>query len=451
MKNNLLLEIRRVHEIMGVSTKVLIQEHVTAVKLIRDIISSFGDNPVRSFIKNSKNYVKQTSDDLLEKFKLGTITDDELKLFLKNIRWDDFIKKYLTNPDLFGSMFVDTIEKYYQGVIKNPSKYNEVITKLNSIIDDRTYFPEMPLMIKNAIKRQIKSKMDDALNKSSSNKGTKPIGKTIKGGKTINWVDVFIKGFKEGWSAPGILRSVLNWNTFMPKQNAKGWELALKWFFFGTTRSIPKGFKEIYSALRKKGASEDFAKILATKIISVPAEVFARWVIINGVIFVFNLIVAYVRENGGDENDKRKNGELATIAWRDIQTHWGELGPSWVWPVATVWGPIVEIVEGIFRRETPEEVYDKVKLGELPEQKEKEKLDSVIENTGNNENINKSNDIENFKEFLKSSWGGAYDETKYEITSDNKYYTVKDKQTNDSWYYEKNNDTFKYVAEPTNN
>ena len=112
MKNNLLLEIRRVHEIMGVSTKVLIQEHVTAVKLIRDIISSFGDNPVRSFIKNSKNYVKQTSDDLLEKFKLGTITDDELKLFLKNIRWDDFIKKYLTNPDLFGSMFVDTIEKY---------------------------------------------------------------------------------------------------------------------------------------------------------------------------------------------------------------------------------------------------------------------------------------------------------------------------------------------------
>jgi hypothetical protein len=63
----------------------------------------------------------------------------------------------------------------------------------------------------------------------------------------------------------------------------------------------------------------------------------------------------------------------------------------------------------------------------------------------------KSNDVENFKTFLKSDWGGAYDETKYEITSDGKYYTVKDKQTNDSWYYEKNNDTFKYVAEPTNN
>jgi len=174
MKNNLLLEIHRVHEIMGVKTKVLIQEQATAVKLIKNVISSFGDDSFSKFIKNSKNYVKQTSDDLLKKFKSGTITDDELKLFLKNINWDEFAKTYLKNPDLFGSVFVDTIEKYYNGVIKNPSKYNEVIAKLNGIIDDKTYFTEMPISLKNSIKRQIKSKMDDALSKSKSSSKPKP-------------------------------------------------------------------------------------------------------------------------------------------------------------------------------------------------------------------------------------------------------------------------------------
>lgn len=174
MKNNLLLEIHRVHEIMGVKPNLVIQEQVTVTKLLKNVISSFGDDSFTKFIKTGKNYVKQTSDDLLKKFKAGTITDDELKLFLKNINWDEFSKTYLKNPDLFGDVFVDTVEKYYNGIIKNPSKYNDVITKLNSIIDDKTYFTEMPISLKNSIKRQIKSKMDDALSKSKSTSKPKP-------------------------------------------------------------------------------------------------------------------------------------------------------------------------------------------------------------------------------------------------------------------------------------
>lgn len=177
MKNNLLLEIHRVHEIMGVKTTSLIQENVTVTNLLKNVISSFGDDSFTKFIKNSKNYAKQTSDDLLRKFKDDTITNDELKLFLKYINWDEFAKTYIKNPELFGSVFVDTVEKYYKGVIKNPTKYNEVIAKLNGIIDDKTYFIEMPTSLKNSIKRQIKTKMDDALLKSkpSSKPKSKPI------------------------------------------------------------------------------------------------------------------------------------------------------------------------------------------------------------------------------------------------------------------------------------
>lgn len=384
MENSLLLEIYRTHQIMGIVTPSLIQEQATAVKLVKSVLTSFGDDAFTNFIKKGKNYTKQYSDDLLRKFKSGVITDDELKIFLKNIDWNGFAKKYLTNPDLFGTLFVETIEKYYKGVIRDPSKYNEVITKLNSIIDDKSFFTEIPLSLKNSIKKQIKDKMDDALLRSK--KGNKPNPKP-KPSKSIEWLDVIRKGFMEGWKAPGIIRSVFNWNSFIPKQDIKGWQLALRWFFTGTTRSIPKGFNQIYSVLVKKGVSKDFAKILTTKIISVPSEVFARWVIINGVVFVFNLIVAYVRENGGEENSKRENGELVMLGWEDIKKNWGGFGPHWVWPVATVWGPIIKIVEGIIRRETPGEIYDKIKSGELPEQKEKEKLDSEIENAGKNETI----------------------------------------------------------------
>lgn len=454
MKNNLLLEIHRVHEIMGVETTLLIKEQTTAIKLIKNVLTSFGDNTFVNFIKTGKNYSKQLSDDLLIKFKLGTITDDELKLFLKNINWDSFAKTYLTNPDLFGSLFVETIEKYYKGVIKNPSKYNEVISKLNSIIDDKTYFTEMPLTLKNAIKRQIKTKMDDALSLSNKRINPKPKPKyKSKTNKTIKWLDIIRKGFLEGWRAPGIIRSVFNWNTFLPNQNVKGWQLALRWFFTGTTRSIPKGFKEVWSVLVKKGVNKDFAKILATKIISVPSEVFARWVIINGVVFVFNLIVAYVRENGGDENTKREKGRLVMLAWEDIKNNWGEFSPHWVWPVATVWGPIIDIVDGIIRRETPGEIYDKIRLGQLPEQKEKEKLDSEIENADKNKTIidkikDKKNEIVNkfentplgFEMYVKSK--GLTIKTPYDGVSGQTNENDTSGAKTNNWYFDVDKNTF---------
>ena len=456
MENNLLLEIYRTHQIMGIVTPSLIQEQATAVKLVKNVLTSFGDDAFKNFIKKSANYTKQYSDDLLRKFKSGVITDDELKLFLKNIDWGGFAKKYLTNPDLFGSLFVETIDKYYKGIIRDPSKYNEVINKLNAIIDDKSFFTEMPISLKNSIKKEIKAKMDDAL--LMSKKGNKPKPKpkpNPKPGKTIEWLDVIRKGFMEGWKAPGIIRSVFNWNTFLPNTNTKGWQLALRWFIFGTTRSIPKGFSQIYSVLVKKGVSKDFAKILATKIISVPSEVFARWVIINGVVFVFNLIVAYVRENGGEENSKRENGVLAMLAWEDIKKNWGGFSPHWVWPVATVWGPIIDIINGVFRRETPGEIYDKIKSGNLPEQKEKEKLDSEIEKAGEDKTIidkikDKKDEIVNkientplgfeiFCKLKKMTIQTPYDGVSAQT---NEFVPLPNNEQTNNWYFEPAKNTF---------
>jgi hypothetical protein len=222
---------------------------------------------------------------------------------------------------------------------------------------------------------------------------------------TIKGLDILGKGFREGYNAPSLLKSVLNWNTFIPEQNAKGWRIFTRWLLTGTTRSISKGFQQVWDTLVKQGIGKDFAKILAIKITSVGAEVFMRWLILNGVIFVFNQIVSYVRENGGDENSKRKNASLVMLAWEDLKNNWGEFGPRWVWPIGTVWGPIVETVDGILRRETPGEIYDKIKSGNLPEQKELEKLNTEVENaTLEKPSITDKGELILFKKKVKSKY-----------------------------------------------
>ena len=166
MNNNLITEIYRTQEIMGIKSNNILLEQVSAVNMIRKVLTSSGDDVVKKYIKVGRGFTQEMSDDLFRKFKSGNLTDDELKLFLKKINWNSFAKDYISNPNLFGESFILRLNKDYKGIIKNPSKYNKVLGEFNDLIDDKTYFPDMPTELRSAIKRQIKSKMDDALSKS---------------------------------------------------------------------------------------------------------------------------------------------------------------------------------------------------------------------------------------------------------------------------------------------
>ena len=222
---------------------------------------------------------------------------------------------------------------------------------------------------------------------------------------TIKGLDILGKGFREGWNAPSLLKSVFNWNTFVPKNNAKGWVIFMRWLLTGTTRSIPKGFQQVWDTLVKQGIGKDFAKILAIKITSVGAEVFQRWLILNGAMFLLNQAISYWREMGGNEMSKRESTTLLEDAVTDLENNWGKFGPRWVWPVGTVTEPIITMVRGILKRETPTEIYDKIKSGNLPEQKELEKLNTEVENaTLEKPSVTDKGELMLFKTKIKSKY-----------------------------------------------
>lgn len=397
MNNKLINELYRINQLMGVDDVIVENVGTPIISSLQRIFSNLSDDAIEKFVvKTGVSSTDNALDNIVAKLKAGQpIGKKSLNLLLSQIDGRQLAKTFTKSKILMGDNFYDDIIQHQKTLKSDPKKYNDIIDEINSAIDNVPYLKNLPDNLKKGLKVELKTKMDDAVKGSKSNTSLN----TIKG------LDILGKGFREGYNAPSVLRGVLNWNSFIPGQNAKGWVLAMRWLFTGTTRSIPKGFQEVWSVLVKNGVSKDFAKILAIKITSVGAEVFMRWLILNGVIFVFNQIVSYVRENGGDENSKRKNASLVMLAWEDLKNNWGEFGPRWVWPIGTVWEPIVETVDGILRRETPTEIYDKIKSGNLPEQKELEKLNTEVENaTLEKPSVTDKGELMLFKTKIKSKY-----------------------------------------------
>jgi hypothetical protein len=122
-------------------------------------------------------------------------------------------------------------------------------------------------------------------------------------------------------------------------------------------------------------------------------------------MFILNQLISYWREMGGNEMSKRESTTLLEDAVTDIENNWGKFGPRWVWPVGTVTEPIITMVRGILKRERPGQIYDKIKSGNLPEQKELEKLNAEVENaTLEKPSLTDKGELMIFKRKVKSKY-----------------------------------------------
>jgi hypothetical protein len=372
MENKLINELYRINQLMGVDNVIVENVATPIFSAVQKIFANLSDDVIEKFVvKTGIPATDDALDNIITKLKAGqTISKKSLNLLLSQIDGGKLSKIYTESKILMGPDFYDSIIRYEKILKSDPKKYSEAIDSINRVINDVPYLKNLPDNLKKSLKLELKTKMDDAVKGSKSNTSLNP----IKG------LDILGKGFSEGWKAPSLWKSVFNWNTLIPEYNAKGWRIFTRWLLTGTTRSVKKGFQELWSEFVKQGISKDFAKILAIKITSVGAEVVQRWVFLNGVMFVLNIIITFWRENGGEEMSKRESTSFLEDAITDLQNNWGKFGPRWVWPVGTVTEPIFTMVRGIVKRETPGQIYDKIKSGNLPEQKELEKLNTEVEN-----------------------------------------------------------------------
>ena len=295
MENKLINELYRINQLMSVDNVIVESVTTPMVRSLQTLFSKISDDVVDTFvIKTGVQATDDALDNIVNKLRTGqTIGKKSLNLLISQIDGSKLAKIFTKSKILLGDDFYDDIIRYEKLLKSDPKKYQEAVNSINAVVDNVPYLKNLPDNLKKSLKLELKSKMDDAVKLSNKTSATHS---TIKG------VNILCKGFKEGWNAPSLLKGVLNWSKFIPGQDVKGWVIFTRWLFSGTTRSIPKGFQQVWDILVKQGVGKDFAKILAIKITSVGAEVFKRWLYLNGTIFVFNQIVAYVRENGGEEN-----------------------------------------------------------------------------------------------------------------------------------------------------
>jgi len=159
MNKELLFEINRINELLN--NKPLIIEQAVE-KFLKNILTDIGETGFRNILKKIS---KQEADELLVKLKSGTtLADDEVALILQKINPSKLANNMLSS-NLMGTAFKSTYKKYVNGLLKNPNKYDNVLNQLYNGIDSNPGLTDAPQTIKDALKKQIKTNLDNDLAK----------------------------------------------------------------------------------------------------------------------------------------------------------------------------------------------------------------------------------------------------------------------------------------------
>ena len=176
MRREILSEINRFREIIGLN---ILNEGIIPSSLVDDLAKAFGKSEDEFFQRLEKkeltalnkvfddvaNTTGKSSDELIQGFKSGTLDDFAEDLFVSKLIQSGTenlkqaaIKAYsTTKPELVS--LIDTAFNGMEQSIKQMSdqKYQERLTKVNSIIDDSPMTDEMRTFLKNEYKERSKS------------------------------------------------------------------------------------------------------------------------------------------------------------------------------------------------------------------------------------------------------------------------------------------------------
>lgn len=162
--NNLLLEVKKIHNLMNITHNGLILETATIANFVKILVSKFGDDFTKLTTTIAKKD-KTTFNSIINKLKSNTqLLDNEIEFLGRYISWDKIATKAITDNTLFGSAFIQGLKKSISGVKTNPSKYKGELRLWENMLDNPEY-NYIPKTIKDNIKAIIKNKFDIAAGK----------------------------------------------------------------------------------------------------------------------------------------------------------------------------------------------------------------------------------------------------------------------------------------------
>lgn len=167
MENKLLNEIRRIGNLMG--NENILSEQRIIPQILKKIFSDIDDDVARRVMRTTDD----TYDDIIRKLRAGeTLSDDAVELLLKVIDYD-LLAKNLINTDELGDILKPNIEKIINAINENPSKYDELTSKLDDIVEEFGGVNNFPTDLTDAIKKNVRSKIDDGVSSARQYAGSK--------------------------------------------------------------------------------------------------------------------------------------------------------------------------------------------------------------------------------------------------------------------------------------
>lgn len=164
INNNLLLEIKKIHNLMDVNHNGLILENVAATKmfrLVKDLVSKFGDDIIKLTTKIPKKD-KSVFDSIINKLKLNTpLVDNEIQFLTRFVDWDKIAIKAMTDNKFIGQSFINGLNKAVNNIKKDPSSYKNELKYWTKFLET-SLFDGVPDVVKNSLRNQIKERFKKA-------------------------------------------------------------------------------------------------------------------------------------------------------------------------------------------------------------------------------------------------------------------------------------------------
>jgi len=157
MDHKVINEIRRINDIM--SGKIVLSEQRIVPEILKRIFNVVDADVARRVMSATDD----TYDDIVRKLRAGeTLSDDAMDLLLKVIDYD-FLAKSLVDQKLLGDKLNVNINKIIETLKKDASRYDELTSKMDEVIDTFGDNQEFPEELIDAIKKDVRSKIDDGV------------------------------------------------------------------------------------------------------------------------------------------------------------------------------------------------------------------------------------------------------------------------------------------------
>jgi hypothetical protein len=163
-------------------------------------------------------------------------------------------------------------------------------------------------------------------------------------------------GIADGLDYPSFIKILFNLNKKIGPEQIEGWNYFMRYIL--TQTPVKLDVKKSAQILLKTGFSKEFSYQIAYTVGKIGGNAFYRYLILTAVCTILNGLRQYYKEQGETEYEKRKNINVALLAFKEVPNVWIN---QFTWFVP--FGKTANLIEDILKRVPTKKLIEHIVLG----------------------------------------------------------------------------------------